>query len=72
MRFVRPGDVLVVWKLDRLGRSLKNLLEMVTALKERGVYASVCRTMFSLRRNHGISTAMKHSEQTASASVVTR
>src|SRR3954464_1433062 len=34
---VRPGDSLVVWKLDRLGRSLKHLIETVTDLRNRGV-----------------------------------
>jgi DNA invertase Pin-like site-specific DNA recombinase len=37
IRFLRKGDSLVVWKLDRLGRSLKNLIENVNALQERGV-----------------------------------
>lgn len=37
LEFVRPGDVLVVWKLDRLGRSLSHLLAIVTALKEKQV-----------------------------------
>jgi DNA invertase Pin-like site-specific DNA recombinase len=37
LSFIRPGDVLVVWKLDRLGRSLKNLIEVVTDLETRGV-----------------------------------
>jgi DNA invertase Pin-like site-specific DNA recombinase len=35
--YVREGDTLVVWRLDRLGRSLKHLIETVTALEERGV-----------------------------------
>lgn len=29
---VRPGDTLVVWRLDRLGRSLRRLIEVVTGL----------------------------------------
>src|SRR6476661_897988 len=37
LAFMRPGDTLVVWKLDRLGRSLKQLIETVTALQERGI-----------------------------------
>ena len=32
------GDQLVVWKLDRLGRSLVNLIEILDALKSRGVH----------------------------------
>jgi len=34
---LRAGDTLVVWKLDRLGRSLRNLLEVAVTLRERGV-----------------------------------
>jgi DNA invertase Pin-like site-specific DNA recombinase len=35
--YVRAGDVFVVWRLDRLGRSLKELIELVNGLQERGV-----------------------------------
>lgn len=34
---LRKGDVLVIWKLDRLGRSVKGLIEMVETLSEQGV-----------------------------------
>src|ERR1700694_2324553 len=37
LEFVRPGDCLVVWKLDRLGRSLQHLLQIVNDLRSRGV-----------------------------------
>lgn len=33
---LQPGDVLVVWKLDRLGRSLADLIGLITALGEQG------------------------------------
>lgn len=35
---LRTGDTLVVWKLDRLGRSVKGLVDLVTALEARGVH----------------------------------
>ena len=34
---LRSGDTLIVWRLDRLGRSLKHLIETVTSLKEQGI-----------------------------------
>ena len=38
LEIVRPGDTLVVWKLDRLGRSLQHLISVVDELKEKDVY----------------------------------
>lgn len=37
LEFIMPGDCLVVWKLDRLGRSLSHLITIIDALKEKGI-----------------------------------
>jgi len=37
LKSLQPGNALVVWKLDRLGRSLKHLVEVVEDLNRRGV-----------------------------------
>jgi Resolvase, N terminal domain len=47
----RTGDVIVVWRLDRLGRSLKQLIETVTMLGER------CIELRSLKENIDTTTS---------------
>lgn len=37
MHYLRPGDVFYVWRLDRLGRTMKGIIERVNGLSERGV-----------------------------------
>jgi len=37
LEYVRDGDTLVVWRLDRLGRSLTQLIELMTQLDKQGV-----------------------------------
>ncbi|WP_253203590.1 MULTISPECIES: recombinase family protein [Methylosinus] len=73
--FIRPGDTLAVVRLDRLGRSLRELLDVVETLKKRGValmsleeksihrppLANWC-SMFSarLRSSSGVSSLNAH------------
>lgn len=37
LAYLRKGDILVVWKLDRLGRSLKHLIEVINDLSEKNI-----------------------------------
>ena len=37
-KYLRQGDTLVVWKLDRLGRSLKHLIEVINDFSRKGVF----------------------------------
>jgi DNA invertase Pin-like site-specific DNA recombinase len=37
LKALRPGDTLLVWKLDRLGRDLRHLVNVVHDLTERGI-----------------------------------
>jgi DNA invertase Pin-like site-specific DNA recombinase len=37
LEYVREADILVVWRLDRLGRSLKHLIETISILNNRGI-----------------------------------
>ena len=36
LEYAREGDALLVWRLDRLGRSLKDLIEIIAGLEKRG------------------------------------
>jgi DNA invertase Pin-like site-specific DNA recombinase len=37
LAYLRPGDTFVVWKLDRAGRSLTHLIDLLKGLNERGI-----------------------------------
>jgi len=53
LEMLRSGDTLVVWKLDRLGRSLKELLEMVTDFKRREVGFISLKDSIDTTTTHG-------------------
>jgi DNA invertase Pin-like site-specific DNA recombinase len=46
LEFARQGDALVVWRLDRLGRSLPHLIDTMRVLDERGIgFRSLCENI---------------------------
>lgn len=38
---LRPGDVLTIWKLDRIGRSLKHLIQIADDLQDKGIHLHI-------------------------------
>ena len=53
LEVARTGDVLMVWRLDRLGRSLKDLIEIMTTLDERGIGLQSLQESISTTNNSG-------------------
>jgi DNA invertase Pin-like site-specific DNA recombinase len=48
---LRPGDCLVVWKLDRLGTSIKDMIRIMTYLSEQGIgFKSLTETIDTTAR----------------------
>jgi DNA invertase Pin-like site-specific DNA recombinase len=45
--YLQPGDTLVVWRLDRLARSLRHLIELAEELRERGIELKVLEGPFA-------------------------
>jgi hypothetical protein len=51
MEYVREGDTVVVWKLDRLGRNTLHILETVKALTDRCVTLAALSCVLSVAKN---------------------
>ena len=56
LEYVREGDTLVVWRLDRLGRSLKHLIETITKLNNRKLDLKVFRKILTQPHQGGNSS----------------
>ncbi|HLM62639.1 MAG TPA: recombinase family protein [Pyrinomonadaceae bacterium] len=52
-KYLRKGDTLVVWKLDRLGRSLRDLINIVNELEQRNVSFVSLQENIDTRTNNG-------------------
>lgn len=53
LEVARTGDVLVVWRLDRLGRSLKDLIETMEILDKQGIGLSSLQESITTTNNSG-------------------
>src|SRR5438445_5129489 len=52
LQALQPGDTLLVWRLDRLGRSIRHLIDLVGHLRERGVgFRSLCEAIDTTTAN---------------------
>jgi DNA invertase Pin-like site-specific DNA recombinase len=52
LQALQPGDTLLVWRLDRLGRSIRHLIDLVEHLRERGVgFKSLCESIDTTTAN---------------------
>lgn len=54
MNFLREGDAIVIWKLDRLGRSTKDLIELVADLEKRKINLVSLRDPIDTTSSSGI------------------
>ncbi|WP_193045347.1 recombinase family protein [Mycolicibacterium baixiangningiae] len=51
---LRSGDTLIIWRIDRLGRNLRDLIDIVTTLQTRGVgVQSLCNGLVDTTTAHG-------------------
>ncbi|MDM5188305.1 recombinase family protein [Bacillus sp. DX4.1] len=60
LRFVRPGDTLVVWRLDRLGRNMQDLIHIVNELNDRGISFHSLQENITMDRSSATGQLMFH------------
>lgn len=54
LEYLQPGNVLVVWKIDRLGRTMTELVRIVNELQERGIeFRSITESFIDTTTIHG-------------------
>ena len=57
IEFARESDTIVVWRLDRLGRSMKDLINLVSTLEDNNVHINLHRYFWDFKKQ----TANKYS-----------
>lgn len=60
LQYVRMGDTLVVWRLDRLGRTMHHLIQVVNDLNERGISFHSLQENITMDRSNATGQLMFH------------
>ena len=61
LKFIRKGDVLTVWRLDRVGRTTVGLIKFVTELNEKGIHFNLSdRIIYELDKLHNKEIKIKY------------
>ncbi|AZJ24470.1 DNA invertase (plasmid) [Bacillus wiedmannii bv. thuringiensis] len=60
LQYVRPGDSWVVWRLDRLGRTMRHLIQIVNELNERGISIYIVHENITTDRSSATGQLMFH------------
>lgn len=60
LKFAREGDTIVVWRLDRLGRNMQDLIQIVNTLNERGVAFHSLQENLTMDKSNATGQLMFH------------
>ncbi|SFJ81145.1 Helix-turn-helix domain of resolvase [Thermoflavimicrobium dichotomicum] len=60
LRYIREGDTLVVWRLDRLGRNMQHLIQLVNELNDRGISLQSLQENITMDRSNATGQLMFH------------
>jgi DNA invertase Pin-like site-specific DNA recombinase len=60
LRFIREGDTLVVWRLDRLGRNMQHLIQLINELNDRGISFHSLQENITMDRSNATGQLMFH------------
>lgn len=60
LQYVREGDTIVVWRLDRLGRNMQDLIQIVNTLNERGIGFQSLQENLTMDKSNATGQLMFH------------
>lgn len=60
LRYIKEGDTLVVWRLDRLGRNMQHLIQLVNELNDRGISFHSLQENITMDRSNATGQLMFH------------